>query len=209
MGLFSKKTPEDHIENAFQLMVDGDLEKAAKILKRYAEEGYVIAMLYYANCLMQKDMYHFDEALVWLFEAKEAVDDPDVQAYADELLQVISDSVNAEFDMGEKAFAEHRQKDALEWYTLAAQNHHVKAMYTLAKLYHEGDVSIDKNIDLAIQWYTAAAKVGHVDSMSELADIYHLGAEIKCDMEKAIYWYQQAADHGDFQAEYMLQALNE
>jgi len=56
-------TPEYHIDKASELMDKGDYQKAAKILKPYAEKGYVIAMLYYANCLMQTDLYHFDEAI--------------------------------------------------------------------------------------------------------------------------------------------------
>lgn len=201
-------TPEYHIDKASELMDKGDYQKAAKTLKPYAEKGYVIAMLYYANCLMQTDLYHFDEAIGWILEAKEAVDDPDIQAYADDLLSCISDSVNEQFAMGEKALAENRLKDAMEWYTLAAENNHRKAMYTLAGLYENRYVSLDmdEGPKLAIKWYTAAAELGHVDSMCKLAQIYHVGKYH--DLEKAVYWYRQAADRGDFDSLHILEVIN-
>jgi len=110
--------------------------------------------------------------------------------------------------MGEKALAENRLKDAMEWYTLAAENNHRKAMYTLAGLYENRYVSLDmdEGPKLAIKWYTAAAELGHVDSMCKLAKIYHLGKYH--DLEKAVYWYRQAADRGDFESLHILEVIN-
>lgn len=207
--MFKKtNTPEYHIDKASELMTEGKYQKAAAILKPHAEEGYVIAMLYYASCLVQTDLYHFDEAIGWILEAKEAVDDPDIQAYADDLLSCISDNINEQFAMGEKALAENRLKEALEWYTLAAENNHRKAMYTLAGLYEKRYVSLnmDEGPKLAIKWYTAAAELGHVESMCKLAQIYHLGKYH--DLEKAVYWYRQAANRGDFDSQCILEVLN-
>lgn len=203
-----KKSPEYHIDKASELMGAGKYQKAAEILKPYAEDGYVIAMLYYANCLVQTDLYHFDEAIGWILEAKEAVDDPEIQAYADDLLSCISNSVNEQFAMGEKAFAENRFKEAMEWYTLAAENNHRKAMYSLAGLYENryGSLNMDEGSKQAVKWYTAAAELGHVESMYKLAQIYHLGKYY--DLEKAIYWYRQAAARGDFASRDILELLN-
>lgn len=207
--MFKKtNTPEYHIDKASELMDKGKYQKAAEILKPYAEEGYVIAMLYYANCLMQTDLYHFNEAIGWILEAKEAVDDPDIQSYADDLLSCISDNVKKQFAMGEKALAENRVKEAMEWYTLAAENNHRKAMYALADLYENKYVSMnmDEGLKLAIKWYTAAAELGHVESMCKLGRIYHLGKYY--DLEKAAYWYRQAADRGDLASRDILELLN-
>ena len=208
MGIFKKKTPEEYIDEAYRLMDSGNPQKAADILKEYAQKGYVGAMLYYATCLTQIDTYHFNEATEWILKAKEAIDDPEIQEYGDDLLGIISDCVKDQFAMGEKANAEHRKKDALEWNTYAAQNNHLKAMYTLANLYYNDEVGIDKDIDSAIKWYTAAAKFGHVESMNKLAWIYFQGIDVRIDLKKAAYWYQKAADNGDFDAISMLELLN-
>lgn len=63
---------------------------------------------------------------------------------------------------------------------------------------------MEKNAEEGIRLYTAAAELGYVKAQVNLASCYEQGDGVSTDLEKAKYWYQQAANQGDG---YAIQAL--
>ena len=88
-------------------------------------------------------------------------------------------------------------REAIKWYTKAAEQGHIEAMMYLGHIYDLGpSYGIYADLEKAIHWYTKAAKQGNIKAQYELGWIYSKpGSEVK-DYEKAVYWYKKAAEQG-------------
>lgn len=64
--------------------------------------------------------------------------------------------------------------------------------------YLEGqEASSAENYEEAVRCYTIAAEMGNTDAQCDLAVCYEKGEGVEKDLEKAVYWYSQAANQGD------------
>jgi len=54
-----------------------------------------------------------------------------------------------------------------------------------------------------------AADSGYDNAMLQLGRVYEFGRHVPKDLNKAIYWYRQAAEHGNIEAQYWLGARYE
>lgn len=65
-------------------------------------------------------------------------------------------------------------KQAVHWYTIAAQQGHEKAAYNLACCYAKG-IGVEQNVTTALHWYRQAAKCGNTNAISILVRWYEAG----------------------------------
>ena len=50
---------------------------------------------------------------------------------------------------------------------------------------------------MAVKWYTIAAERDKGDAQYRLGEMYERGEGVKKDIDKAIMWYEKAADNHD------------
>ena len=93
-------------------------------------------------------------------------------------------------------------KQAVYWYTKAAEQGHVQAQYKLGRLYRfSGDDEVPQDYKLAIFWYTKAAEQGHIFAQYKLGNIYEDGDGAPQDYKQAFFWYTKATGQGHVFAE--------
>lgn len=92
------------------------------------------------------------------------------------------------------------------YYAQAAKQGHQEAQFLLGDLYHYGQESqIDDYKWCEFYKTLIQAKAGDVKAKSELENTYHSYINRnELDIEKAIYWYNEAAKQGNPQAQYQL-----
>ena len=96
--------------------------------------------------------------------------------------------------------------NARYWFEQAAEQGHLVAQYSLAKLYLSDDVEV-RDIRLGLNWlYTAAVNGSHY-AMYRLAKECLKGELIEKDTEYAIEWFTRSAERGNPYAQYMLGKL--
>ena len=94
-------------------------------------------------------------------------------------------------------------KQAVYWYTKAAEQGHVQAQYELGRLYlFSGDDEVPQDYKQSVYWYTKAAEQGHILAQNKLGNIYEYGEEAPQDYKQAFFWYTKAAEQGHVFAEY-------
>lgn len=116
------------------------------------------------------------------------------QHYSYELLQKANTGdKEAQYEMGEvyrygRSVTKNITK-AIDWYTKAASNGHVKAMKCLYMIYAEDQPSYEN----AKYWLEMASWYGDVQSMNNLGYVYANGKYgFPKDAEKSSYWYRLA-----------------
>jgi TPR repeat protein len=91
-------------------------------------------------------------------------------------------------------------KQAVYWYTKAAQQGHVNAQYKLGSSYHnfryEENVPQDSN--RAVYWLTKAAEQGYVQAQYKLGHMYEYGDVAPQDYKQAFFWYTKAAEQNHY-----------
>lgn len=80
----------------------------------------------------------------------------------------------------------------------AADNGNFAAAYRLGQLYAAGTWGVTRDYDKARKWLRVSAEGGHRDGQIELARLYELGRGTDKDLQKALYWYQQAVKDGPY-----------
>ena len=94
-------------------------------------------------------------------------------------------------------------KQAVYWYTKAAEQGHVQAQYELGSEYlFSGDDEVPQDYKQSVYWYTKAAEQGHILAQNKLGKIYEYGEEAPQDYKQAFFWYTKAAEQGHVFAEY-------
>ena len=90
---------------------------------------------------------------------------------------------------------EKDHKQAVNWFSQAAEAGHAGAQFNLALIYDEGSGK-DQDMEKALKWYKKAATQGDIYAMYNLATLYFAGDGVKTDMGEAYYWISQAnEDH--------------
>jgi TPR repeat protein len=97
-------------------------------------------------------------------------------------------------------------QQAMDWYLKAAKNGNAIAMDKIGDMYLNGK-GATKNIPTAIEWYTKAANQGSSNAQYSLGDIYQNKDEFK-DLQKAVNWYQNAADNDHLYSTFKVKGLN-
>ena len=76
---------------------------------------------------------------------------------------------------------------AVKWYTLAAEQGHAKAQFSLGLMYEAGRV-VPQDFAVAVKWYTLAAEQGHPRAQSYLGRMYAEGEGVPVDYVRAYMW---------------------
>lgn len=95
---------------------------------------------------------------------------------------------------------------AMIWYRRAADHGDVFSVAQIGGMYEAG-LGVRKDIGTAIKWYEIAAIHGNIQAQAQLAWIYHVKDEFK-NMQKAVNWYQKAADNDHNDAKYQVKQVN-
>jgi TPR repeat protein len=113
--------------------------------------------------------------------------------------------VQAQFKLGEYHSTRGEYpgdfREALKWYTKAAEQGHAGAQYAIGAHY---DFPKDPKIILAPMWYRKAAEQGHIDAQFSLGRCYEEGRGVKKDLAESVRWYRKAAEAGDATAQYVV-----
>ena len=94
-------------------------------------------------------------------------------------------------------------KEAVYWYTKAADQGVVNAQGILAYLYKEG-IGVPENDALAVKWYREAAVQGDANHQYNLGLMYAFGEGVPENDAEAVKWYRKAADQGHARAQFNL-----
>jgi len=79
-------------------------------------------------------------------------------------------------------------KEAVKWYTKAAEQGNVDAQYNLGLMYNNGQ-GVIQDYKEAVKWYTKAAEQGNVDAQYNLGLMYYKGQGVPKDYVMAhMYW---------------------
>lgn len=97
-------------------------------------------------------------------------------------------------------------QQALEWIQKAAEGENTAAMYSLGKLYLEGEV-VPPDLKHAIELFEKAALKGHDYAAYRLGHLYLSGEKIEKNVELAMEWLRQAAGANNSNALYTLGKL--
>jgi len=86
-------------------------------------------------------------------------------------------------------------KQAVEWYTRAAQQGLAMAQFNLGTLYSTGG-GIPRDEAKAADWLERAANKGIAQAQFNLAILYEYGRGVRLNAAKALHWYHQAEEFG-------------
>eukprot|EP01103_Thecamoeba_quadrilineata_P000105 TRINITY_DN10085_c0_g1_i1.p1 TRINITY_DN10085_c0_g1~~TRINITY_DN10085_c0_g1_i1.p1 ORF type:complete len:860 (-),score=171.93 TRINITY_DN10085_c0_g1_i1:121-2700(-) len=102
------------------------------------------------------------------------------------------------FSQGEGG-VEQDEKQAVYWYTKAAQQGYATGQCHLAFMYLNGR-GVEQDDEKAFEWYYKAAVQDHSDAQCGLAFLYANGRGTRKDEKEALKWYSKSADHGNERA---------
>lgn len=210
---------ENHLERNIE-----NISQALKWYQRGAEglDGkgcYTLGLIYHngdygvpqsekmAHDLLIKGK-EFSDALALLISTKgfELSSDNEYKMLFDEALRRANyGDLDIQSELGYTyAQGKHVEKDidkSIYWYEKAINGGHGFSAYRLGSNYRFGFDGFPKDTSKAVYYLNMAAEWGHLPSMKCLADLlddddyYEIEYEEK--RKKAMYWYEQAAEHGD------------
>ena len=88
-------------------------------------------------------------------------------------------------------------KEAVKWYTKAAEQGQMKAQFRLGRIYLDGGGEIIKDEKEGIKWFMKAAEQGDAASMNSMGVCYLKGSGVPKDEKEAVKWHEKAAAKGD------------
>jgi TPR repeat protein len=97
-------------------------------------------------------------------------------------------------------------REALNWYSKAAEMGYSEAQYNVCRLTAQGLVSPD-DYPRAIKWCSTLAEKGDAWGEYGLARIYEQGVGMPPDLKKAAEWYKKSAEHGNPPAQLEIAAM--
>ena len=108
------------------------------------------------------------------------------------------------YEFGEEGFGKD-EKQALAWYTKAAEQNNLYALGKLELAYKSGKLGVAKNDEKYIYYLKKAAECGKPESMIDLAVCYRDGKYgLKKDENEFLRWAQKAANGTSSKAKYEL-----
>lgn len=93
--------------------------------------------------------------------------------------------------LGHHSEAEPNIKEAIDWYTQAADKGHVQAQFTLGWLYFSGghiDCAVAKDFAKSAEWFQKAAAQNHAKSQYLLGTMYASGLGVTKNKIEAYVW---------------------
>jgi hypothetical protein len=113
-------------------------------------------------------------------------------------------NVKAQYALGKQYYQGygHPENDygqAIYWFTKAADQDHIEALYYCGQMYDTGR-GVEKDSSKAFTLFSKAAYQGHAGAQFDLGIMYKNGEGVKKNNEKAIEWFKKAADQGHEQA---------
>jgi len=99
-------------------------------------------------------------------------------------------------------------KEAIRWFTMAAEGGNAAGVHSLGRLYWEGsppELAQDKTKGLRL--FELVAEEGDTLAMTTLANIYKSGNGVKPSIRRAREWFTRAASAGDDLAKKELELL--
>lgn len=88
---------------------------------------------------------------------------------------------------------------AIEWWTKAANQNHIKAQTNLGIYYIN-----TKQYNMAVPWLNKAAAAGNIKAQRELAECHCFGLGVPKNTTNAIKWWTKAAEQGDAPSQFNL-----
>jgi hypothetical protein len=98
---------------------------------------------------------------------------------------------------------EQDYKQAIRWFTKAAEQGHAAAQLNLGAMYHEGK-GVEQDYKQAIRWFTKAAEQEDAYAQFNLGQMYDEGKAVEQDYKQAIKWFTKAAEQGYAAAQFNL-----
>lgn len=99
-----------------------------------------------------------------------------------------------------------RFEEAHEYYTKAARNAHVEALFRLGFMYENGPAGIEQSYDKAINCYEEASALGNMEASYYLGCLHESGITgVDNKVQKAVFCFLQAASFGSSLAKEKLQ----
>ncbi len=86
-------------------------------------------------------------------------------------------------------------KEAIRWFTLAAENGYADSQTNLGVIYYEGR-GVKPDLALGRLWTERAARQGFAPAQDNMGKLYLEGLGTPINYEKAIYWYAMSATQG-------------
>ena len=89
-------------------------------------------------------------------------------------------------------------KEALKWFTRAANLQDSTAMYNIGQLYYN-DSGVEQNLDKAFEWFKKAAELNDIDAMDYIAYMYMNNIGVKPNQKNysiGFKWLTKAAEAG-------------
>ncbi|SEQ47005.1 Sel1 repeat-containing protein [Virgibacillus subterraneus] len=167
-----------------------NLKEALKWYTLAAENDYFIA-----REKMNKTKYKL---------AQQYLDTGEVQLYGLQLLRELADTGNqqAQKEIGDIYFegklGTSNLKEALKWYTLAAENDYFiakeKMDITKYKLAHQHLETDEEQLN-GLQLLQELADTGNQQAQIEIGDIYFEGKLVRSNLKEALKWYTLAAEN--------------
>jgi hypothetical protein len=84
-------------------------------------------------------------------------------------------------------------KQAIAWYSKAADQGSIAGQMHLAALYRDGGKGFPRDMAQAVEWYRKAAEQGDVTAQATLGVLYSIGQGVPRDDVEAYYWLDLAA----------------
>lgn len=86
-------------------------------------------------------------------------------------------------------------KEAIGWFTLAAEQGHLDSQVNLGVIYFQGQW-VAQDLKRGLFWTQKAADQGFAPAQDNMGKLYREGVGTQVDQNKAAYWYSKAAIQG-------------
>lgn len=191
---------ENELDMALMYYRKADYKNAFELFEQLANMGNAIAQTNIGVMYIQGQYVtqNTEKALYWLEKAA---------AQGVEMAKAYVSKIRAEESNGEKnlfeealsLYKEGRLKEALEKFTVLAEQGHAMSQFIVGNMYDFGE-SVPRDYERAFLWYKKAAEQGHPDSEYNLGVFYADGKGTERNYEKAIEWFTKAANRGNQKA---------
>ncbi|MDH5326926.1 MAG: sel1 repeat family protein [Gammaproteobacteria bacterium] len=195
-SLFSCASVADYYDEGLVAYTRGDFSQARSHLEKAALKGDVGATHLLAELYAQGKGGAVDtkKSLHWLRQAANA------------------GMASAQFQLGQHYRNLSEYNKAFEWFTVAAAQGYVNAIFYQALLVQHGrvqhsDTDAQQLFSVAASELDVHAQKGHAAAQNNLAYMYETGFGVIANPYKAVAWYERAAQQGLVTAQYNLGRL--
>jgi TPR repeat protein len=89
------------------------------------------------------------------------------------------------------------EAELIQYYDRMAAEGDVRSIHTLGKLYMQGSLHTDQDLEKAAKYFTMGAEASHAASTGQLGLMHSRGMGVPLDAEKAVVYLKQAKRQGD------------